>query len=711
MYDTQAQKEFVQLSNHYLSLAKNGDALNLEQLQELRKTVVFHEWRYYVLNDPIISDFEYDHLFKLIEATESNNPSWITPDSPTQRVSSDLTSDFENVPHLEPMLSLGNSYNAEDLNDFDQQIKRLLNIDENEDIAYAIEPKFDGGSIALVYENDMLVRAATRGNGTTGDDITNNAKAIQSVPLSAEFSKLGLKRVELRGEVIIRKDLFEAINKTKAAAGEQLFANARNTATGGLRMKNPAEVAQRKLAAFIYTFGYAENMDGESVEPFAQHSDSLQALHDLGFKVPDEGRAVCKNIQEVIDFCALWDQQRDQYQYEIDGMVVKVNDVALQNRAGFTSHHPRWAIAYKFKAKQASTTLVDIEYQVGKIGSITPVAKVAPVQLAGVTISSISVHNADFIAEKDLYIGDTVLIERSGDVIPQIVKAMPDLRDGSEQKVVFPTQCPINDTDTVVDLVRAEGEAAWRCPNCVCGAQDLQRIIFHVSKPAMNIDGMGKSIVERFYEKGWIKDFADVYQLDYAQIATLEGFGQKSADNLEAAINKVKDNPIHRLLHSLSIHHLGKKVAKVIAAEINHVLDLVEWDEAKFTDIKDIGPVVANNIIDFFAQEKNIDLLRRMEEAGVNMTQTEADKPVQVSEDAPLAGKTILFTGKLHQLSRKEAQEKAVKAGAKNVSSVSKNLDILVVGEKAGSKLKKAQAIDTITIWTEEEFVQKMNEI
>lgn len=710
MYDTQAQKKFVELSTQYLTLAKADTPLHQAQLDELRQVIVFHEWRYYVLNDPIISDYEYDHLFKFIETTEAIHPEWVTPDSPTQRVSSDLTSDFQNVAHLEPMLSLGNSYNADDLNDFDAQIKRLLNMEEDQAIAYAIEPKFDGGSIALIYEDDLLVRAATRGNGTTGDEITNNAKAIQSIPLRAAFSKYGLRKVELRGEVIIRKDLFEAINKEKAKVGEQLFANARNTATGGLRMKNPAEVAQRKLAAFIYTFGYAEDMDGNTIEPFNNHSDSLDALKELGFKVPDQGQTVCENINGVIDFCTAWEEKRDNYEYEIDGMVVKVNDVALQNRAGFTSHHPRWAIAYKFKAKQASTTLVDVEYQVGKIGSITPVAKVAPVQLAGVTISSISLHNADFIAEKDLYIGDTVLIERSGDVIPQIVKAMPDLRDGSERKVVFPTQCPINTTTESVDLVRTEGEAAWRCPHCVCGAQDLQRIIFHVSKPAMNIDGMGKSIVERFFEKGWIKDFADVYQLDYSQIATLEGFGQKSADNLEAAIQNAKSNPIHRLLHSLSIHHLGKKVAKVIAAEINHVLDLVEWDEAKFTDIKDIGPVVANNIIEFFAQEKNIDLLRRMEEAGVNMLQTEADKPVLVSEDAPLAGKTILFTGKLQQLSRKEAQEKAVKAGAKNVSSVSKNLDILVVGEKAGSKLKKAQAIPTITIWTEEEFILKMEE-
>ncbi|KAA3630959.1 MAG: NAD-dependent DNA ligase LigA, partial [Bacteroidetes bacterium] len=465
--------------------------------------------------------------------------------------------------------------------------------------------------------------------------------------------------------------------------------------------------AKRNLEAFIYTLGYAEDDEGkDGLEHFTTHDDSLEFLSGIGFKVPVQERAVCKNIQEAIDFCLKWEEKRDAYEYEIDGMVVKVNSRELQERAGYTSHHPRWAIAFKFKAKQATTKLENVEYQVGKIGSITPVAKVAPVPLAGVTISSISLHNADFIEEKDLHFNDTVLIERAGDVIPYIVKALPELRDGSEDKIKFPEFCPVNDTDTPVKLVRTEGEAAWRCPNCVCGSQDLQRIIFHVSKPAMNIDGMGKSIVERFFELGWISDMADVYNLDYEKIGQLEGFGQKSADNLEEAIGKAKQSPIYRVLHSLAIHHLGKKVSKLLAQEIDHVLDLCNWTEEDFTHIKDVGPKVAQNVMEFFAIERNVEMLKRMESFGVNLKQTEDDKPVEVSDDAPLAGKTILFTGKLHRMSRKEAQMKAEAAGARNISAVSSKLSILVVGEKAGSKLKKAQALGTVQVLTEDEFLE-----
>jgi DNA ligase (NAD+) len=389
-------------------------------------------------------------------------------------------------------------------------------------------------------------------------------------------------------------------------------------------------------------------------------------------------------------------------------MVVKVNSRELQERTGATSHHPRWAIAYKFAAKQATSRLLKVEYQVGKIGTITPVAKVEPVALAGVTISSISLHNEDFINEKDLHLGDTVLIERAGDVIPYIVKAMPELRDGSETPIEFPGHCPINDTGVPVALERTEGEAAWRCPNCVCGAQDLQRIIFHVSKPAMDIDGFGKQIVERFYELGWIRTMADVYRLDYEKIATLEGFGEKSAENLRQAIDKAKQNPIHRLLHGLSIHHLGKKVSKLLAAEIDHVLDLQDWTEEDYTHIKDVGPKVAHNVMAYFSVPRNIEILREMEELGVNLQQTEDDKPKAAVSEGPFVGKTILFTGTLQTMSRKEAQQKAEAAGAKNISAVSGNLNILVVGEKAGSKLKKAQALGSVEIMTEAEFLERV---
>ncbi len=709
MYSPIDQKVLFELSKTYLNAGspERQKAANL-QAEDLRRLLVYHEWRYYILNDPVVSDYEYDQLYKQLEALEAEDPALITPDSPTQRVSPDLTSDFPSVEHLLPMLSLGNSYNPDDLFEFDKQVKRFLNIPEETDIEYAVEPKFDGGSIALVYEDDRLIRAATRGNGTMGEEITANARAIRSVPLKAGFSRFGLHRVELRGEVIIRKDIFEKMNKARAKEGLTLFANARNSATGGLRIKDPKEVAQRGLEAFIYSLGYAVDGKGENaLDRFSTHKESLDMLAGLGFKTPVDGieRKVCANIREVADFCMAWQAKRDGYAYEIDGVVVKVNSRELQNRAGYTSHHPRWAIAFKFQAKQATTKLLNVEYQVGKIGTITPVAKLEPVPLAGVTISSVSLHNEDFILEKDLRLGDTVLVERAGDVIPYIVKAMEELRDGSEQPIRFPVYCPVNNTATPVRLEREEGEAAWRCPVCICGAQDLQRIIFHVSKDAMDIEGFGKQIVERFYELGWIRNIADVYRLDYEKIAQLEGFGEKSAANLKASVDQAKQNPIHRLLHSLSIHHLGKKVAKLVAAEIHHVLDLVNWTEADYLHIKDVGPTVAKNAMTFFQKAENIAILKEMEALGVNMTQTADDRPKAASGDGPFAGKTILFTGTLLKMGRKEAQEKAEAAGAKNLSAVSSNLNILVVGENAGSKLKKAREIGTIQILTEEEFL------
>lgn len=708
MYTQADQKSLYERSKAYLQA---DHAVHqqpaAQQHADLSALIIYHEWRYYIQNDPVVSDYEYDQLFKQLEKIETEHPDLVNPDSPTQRVSADLTEDFAQVEHLTPMLSLANSYNAEDLNDWDASIKRFLNIDPDAAIAYGVEPKFDGGSIALVYENDLLVRAATRGNGAIGEEITNNAKAIRSIPLRAAFSKYGIHRVELRGEALIRKDVFEKLNVKRAAEGLPLFANARNTATGVLRVKDPKEVTKRNLEAFIYTLGYAVDKEGNNaLGQFSTHLESLELLEKLGFKVPVQERKLCTNIQEVIDFCNHWQAQREGYAYEIDGMVAKVNSRDLQERAGFTSHHPRWAIAFKFQAKQATTKLLNVEYQVGKIGSITPVAKLEPVQLAGVTVSSVSLHNEDFITSRDLRLGDTVLVERAGDVIPYIVKAMDELRDGSETPIVFPKFCPINTTETPIALLREEEEAAWRCPNCVCGAQDLQRIIFHVSKDAMDIDGMGKQIVERFFELGWVRNFADVYKLDYIQMAQLEGFGEKSAKNLEAAIDKAKKNPIQRVLYSLSIHHLGKKVSKLLAAEISHVLDLKDWQIEDYTKIKDLGPVVAGNAVDFFQNERNIELLQQMEALGVNLTQTDEDRPKVAAADAPLSGKTILFTGTLNRMGRKEAQEKAEAAGAKNISAVSKNLDILVVGEDAGSKLKKAREIGTVQILTEDEFLE-----
>lgn len=678
------------------------------EIAELRDALRYHEWKYYVTNSPTLADFEYDQLYKQLEAIEASNPNLVTPDSPTQRVANDLSGDLDPVAHVVPMLSLANSYNAEDLLSFDKSIKRYLNIPEEEEIEYSVEPKFDGGSIAVLYEDDFLIRAATRGNGTMGEEMTANARTMPSIPLRAPLKELGIYKAEMRGEALIRKDKFAKINKEREAAGQSVFANPRNAATGGLRTKDPNETRNRGLEAFIFQLAYAVDKEGnDKLQELKTHFESIELMGRLGFKIPTGQMKQCKNIKEVAEYCADWEAKREAYEYEVDGLVVKVNDLKLQERSGSTQHHPRWAIAYKFKAKQATSVLNDIEYQVGKIGSITPVAKIEPVHLAGVTVSSISLHNEDFIKSKDIRINDTVLVERAGDVIPYIVKSLEELRDGSQVPVTYPKVCPINpDEENPVALLKEEGEAAWRCPKCICGAQDLQRMIFHVSKNAMDIDGFGKSYVETFHSKGWLKDISDVYNLDYNAIQSLEGFGTKSAEKLKLAIAKAKSNPIHRLLHSLSIHHLGKKASKLIAAEINHVLDLQNWNEEKFTSIKDIGPVVALNVIAYFADEDNIAMINRMEERGVNMTQTDADKPIEVSKDAPLSGKTILFTGSLQKMGRKEAQKLAEQNGAKNISAVSKNLNILVVGEKAGSKLKKAQALETVEIMTEDQFLE-----
>ena len=693
-------KALYELSKAYL--AGNHSSDDEIQMNDLLKVLRFHEWKYAVQNNPIISDKEYDTLYKMLETLEEKHPNKIQTDSPTQRVSSDLSNKFPTVPHLVPMLSLDNSYNLEDLEDFDKRIKKLTDIEIEKDIEYVVEPKFDGGSIALIYDQNQLDRGATRGNGAKGDEITLNVRTMKSIPLSADFKAHGITKVELRGEALIRKDIFDQVNEIRHAEGQEVFANPRNAATGGLRMKDPKQTAQRGIEAFIYQLGYAINEQGENVmRKFTTHYETISLLGDLGFKIPKEETKVCKNIKEVFDFVKHWEEKRESYPYEIDGMVVKANSLDIQDQCGFTSHHPRWAIAFKFKAKQATSKLLNVEYQIGKIGSLTPVAKIEPVALAGVTVSSISLHNEDFIVSKDLRLGDTVLVERAGDVIPYIVKSLEELRDGSEQIINFPKECPSCGTT----LERAESEAAWRCSNVLCEAQVLQKMIFHVSKSAMDIDGFGKSIVEKFYELGFIKSIADIYNLEYEKISELEGFGQRSIDNLKKAIDKAKQNPISRVLHSLSIHHLGKKASKLLAQEIEHILDLATWNEEHFTQIKDIGPVVAQNVRAYFGEEENILLLKQMENYGVNFKQTEEDKPLVVAEDAPLVGKSILFTGSLQQMGRKEAQGLAANAGGKNISAISKKLDILVVGEKAGSKLKKAQDIGTIQIMTEQEFL------
>lgn len=718
MYAADEQRALYQLSKEllYQPAAQTLFDDPASRMADLCKVLRYHEWRYYVQDDPVISDFEFDQLFDLLRKLEAQHPELVAPDSPTQRVATDWSGAFEQVPHLTPMLSLDNSYDAQDLMDFDTSVKKWCGLDKEAKVEYCVEPKYDGGTIVLVYENDRLVRAATRGDGSVGEDITANIRSLKSVPLRADFSQYGIYKAELRGEALIQKAFFEKMNAKRQEMGEPLFANPRNAATGALRMKDPSETAARGLEAFLYQLGYAVNEQEEPVtHPFQTHDDSIHLLEKIGFKTPLTKTAAhqhlpatrtCAGIEEVIRFCTEWQEYRDEYGYELDGMVVKINSIELQSRCGYTNHHPRWAIAFKFKARQATTRLRDVEFQVGKTGAITPVAKLEPVHLAGVTVSNVSLHNADFIAAKDIRIGDQVLVERAGDVIPYIVKPLEELRTGAEIPVVFPEICPF-DASGQVRLQRAEEEAAWRCPSCTCGRQDYQKYVFHVSKSAMDIEGLSKATLERFIQLGWIRSLVDLYRLDYDRIAELDGFGKKSAENLRAAVEKAKKNPIHRLLHSLSIHHLGQKASKLLAAEVQHVLELRNWDLERYQEIKDVGPVLAQNVFQFFQEEQNVQLLKDLEAVGVNLHQTEEDKKPASNTEGPLAGKTILFTGTLEQMSREQAEKRAAAAGATIASGVSKNLNILVVGAKAGSKLKKAEALGTVTIWTEAAFMEQ----
>jgi len=505
-------------------------AIPAKEIENLRNVLRFHEHRYYILNDPLISDFEYDQLYKALEKMEAGNASLITADSPTQRVAKGLTREFPTVQHLVPMLSLDNSYNQDDLIDFDRRARELTKQDK---IEYCIEPKFDGGSISLIYENDMLVRGATRGNGLEGDEITTNARQIRSIPLSAPFSRFGIQLIEIRGEVLINKSNFAKYNLQIVEEGYPPLANPRNAASGTLRIKDPGEVRKRNLEAFVYNVSYYVLLPGKPLpEKLKTHAATLEMLWELGFRSPQKEMKVYSSIDKVIDYCNDYEEKRDELPYEIDGMVIKTNRIELQDQMGMTTHHPRWAIAYKFKARQATSKLLNVEFQVGRTGSITPVAKIQPVPIGGVTVGSISLFNEDVIREKDLMIGDTVLVERAGDVIPYIVKSLADVRKGVEKKIQFPQQCPVCKSK----LFKEEGEAVWRCINIECPAQVVERIIHYVSKDAMDIRGFGEANVRKFYDLGLVKDIPGIYKLDYDKIGELEGFGKKSIENLQQSV-------------------------------------------------------------------------------------------------------------------------------------------------------------------------------
>jgi DNA ligase (NAD+) len=694
MYTQDATKELTKQS---LALLKSSTKHAVEpgQAGQLRDVLRFHEYRYYVLNDPLIADGEYDQLFKELERIEKEDPSLITADSPTQRVARGLTKDFPAAQHLVPMLSLDNSYNAEDLVDFDRKARELTGLAE---IEYCVEPKFDGGSISLIYEDDLMVRGATRGNGVEGDEITTNIKQIRSIPLSAKFSKYGMQTVEIRGEVLINKNNFARYNQQLVEQGLAPLANPRNAASGTLRIKDPAEVSKRSLEAFVYHISYYTTPAAKEL-PFTTHSQSLDILWELGFRSPKKEKKVFKGIQQVIDYCLEFEHTRDDLPYEIDGMVIKVNDLDLQDKMGMTSHHPRWAIAYKFKARQGTSKLLGVEFQVGRTGSITPVAKIQPVPIGGVTVSSISLFNEEVIKEKDLMIGDTVLVERAGDVIPYIVKSQSELRKGDEKHIQFPKNCPVCSSK----LFKEEGEAVWRCINIECPAQVVERIIHFNSKDAMDIRGFGDAIVRKFYEMGLLKDIPGLYTLDFEKIGQLEGFGKKSVDNLQGAIEKSKTQPLHRLIFGLGIRFVGETTAKTLANAVSHLMDFRQFTQEALLNLEDVGPKVAGSIHHFFSNESNIQMLEELEKLGLSLKN---EKKGQHSGGGSLAGQTFLFTGSLPTLKRDEAEAMAEAQGGKIMSGVSAKLNYLVVGEDAGSKLEKAKKINTVKIISEAEFLK-----
>ncbi len=668
-------------------------------INDLRDVLRFHEHRYYVLDEPLISDFEYDKLYKDLEKIETETPELITPDSPTQRVGNSLNKEFVTVPHLVPMLSLENSYNAEDLIEWDKRAKKLINTDK---IEYSAEPKFDGASISLIYDNDILVRGATRGDGVAGDDVTTNLKQIKSIPLSAKFSDYGIQRVEIRGEVLMTRQSFKKYNEHLVEQGLAPLANPRNAASGSLRMKDPMVVRKRSLEAILYHISYVtKSPDKKLGTALNSHSGSLEMLLQLGFKTPAKQQEILKGIEDVVDFCNAFEKKRDNLPYEIDGIVIKVNNVELQQRMGSTTHHPRWAIAFKFKARQATSKLINVEFQVGRTGSITPVAKIEPVHIGGVTVTSISLFNPDVVKEKDVRIGDTVLVERAGDVIPYIVKPLAELRKGNEKKIVFPKNCPVcND-----ELVKPEGEAVLRCVNINCKAQVVERIIHFVSKDAMDIRSFGAANIIKFFELDLLKDIPGIYTLDYEKISQLEGFGQKSIDNLKTAIENSKTQPLHRLIFGLGIRYVGETTAKTLAKAVDHLLDFEKISLQQLQHLEDVGIKVAGSIYQFFHLEDNIAMIKKLESLGVNLKNTNN----AVEGDGKLNQQTFLFTGSLPTLKRSDAEEMVEKNGGKLLGSVSSKLNYLVVGEDAGSKLDKAKKVGTINIITEQQFLQMIS--
>ncbi|MDT3695134.1 MAG: NAD-dependent DNA ligase LigA [Ignavibacterium sp.] len=666
-----------------------------KRIEELRNEILKHDYNYYVLAQPVISDEKYDLLVKELEKLESENPQLITEDSPTQRVGRDLTKEFKPVKHKVPMLSLANTYDEQDLFDFDRRVRETLA--ENDKLEYVVELKIDGASVSINYVNGKFKTAATRGDGSVGEEITNNVKTIRSVPLKIDaglMKKYHLEDFEVRGEVFMKIDDFKLLNKERESKGEKLFANPRNSTAGTLKLQDPKIVASRKLNVFLYSL---INED----ETLVSQEQNLKLLKQLGFNVNDKFE-VCKNIQDVLKVCEKFEQIRDTLDYEIDGAVVKVNSVRQQNNLGNIAKSPRWAVAYKFKAKQAFTKLLDITWQVGRTGAITPVAELEPVQLAGSTISRATLHNFDEIQRKDIRIGDTVVIEKGGDVIPKIVSVVIDKRPKRSLPAIPPDKCPVCKSK----LFKPENEVALYCENAECLAQIKGKLIHFASRGAMDIEGLGEALIDLFVEKGFIKNFSDIYKLEdkRSELVKIERLGEKSIDNLLSAIEKSKSQPFYKVLFAIGVRYVGAGAAQKIADHFNSIDNIIEASEEEISSIYEIGSSISKSIKQFFADKKNIKLIEELKKAGLNFVSEKREIKKSYFTD-----KTFVLTGTLSGFSRDEAASRITALGGKVASSVSKNTDFVVAGEKAGSKLSKAESLG-IKIINESAFLDMLKE-
>jgi DNA ligase (NAD+) len=667
-------------------MAKAAPASIKKEIEQLREKLRHHEYRYYVLDDPEISDAAYDKLMQRLQALEADHPELVTPDSPTVRVGGTPRDGFQTVRHARAMLSLDNAFSYDALRDFDRRVREGSGLEK---IEYIAEHKFDGLSISLQYAGGKLVRGVTRGDGTTGEDVTPNVKTIRSIPLQMDAAALKKAKLpssfEVRGEVLMTRKAFEALNRQQELSGGKIFVNARNSAAGAVRVLDPSITAARRLDFFAYYLF----VDGKV--PFPKHSESLGALKQLHFRASDDWK-LCNGIEAVIAYCDDWDAKREKLPYEIDGVVIKVNSTGIQNELGFTSKAPRWAIAFKYPARQETTVVNDIRVNVGRTGALTPVAFLEPVQVGGVTVSRSTLHNMDEVERLGVQIGDTVLIERAGEVIPHVLKVV---KEGKNRRPFhMPAKCP----ECGSAIHHVEGEVAYRCVNAACPAKRKESLLHFASRHAMNIDGLGEKIVDQLVDRGLVKDVADLYLLKEDAVAGLERMAEKSAQNLLAEIEGSKKSSLARLIYALGIFSVGERTGQLLAEQFSSLEELAAAKEEQLEAVHEVGPKVAASIVEFFSEPANRHLIKKLNKVGVHPT---AEKR-QVKSDK-LAGKSFVFTGSLANRSREEAGELVQQHGGKVSGSVTKKTDYVVVGTDPGSKYDKAKELG-VTILTESEF-------